>query len=145
MKSKLGIHCGFLACLCFLVGQFFGAVAITILAGYILLKEDNEFLRFSALKAALIVLFVSALTTIIYLLPDCFGFIDTLTRIFDADTPFNSIEAISKINSFLSLISSIVVFIKTILMLLLAVNACKIKTIKLPLVDDMINKYVIKE
>lgn len=145
MKSKLGIHCGFLACLCFLVGQFFGGVALTILVGYILLREENEFLRFSALKALVLVLFVYGLNTIIGLLPDCFGLIDTITRIADADTPFNSLEFVSKFNQFLNLITSIISYAKTILMLLLAVNACKIKTIKIPKVDDVITKFVIKD
>jgi uncharacterized membrane protein len=145
MKSKLGIHCGFLACLCFLVGQFFGGVALSILVGYILLKEENEFLRFSALKALVIVLFVSVLNNLIYLLPDFFGLIDSITRIFDADTYFNNIEFISKLNQVLSLCTSIVSFAKEILMLVLALFATKIKTIKLPVIDPVLAKYVIKD
>ena len=145
MKSKLGIHCGFLACLCFLVGQFAGAVALTIMAGYILLKEENEFLRFSALKALVIVLFVSALNWIVDILPNCCTFIDWITRIVNASQSFNSNEVISKINQIFDFILWIIGFAKSALMLLLAVKACKIQTIKLPVVDDVINKYIVKE
>ncbi|MBR4164617.1 MAG: hypothetical protein IKR43_00050, partial [Lachnospiraceae bacterium] len=61
MKSKLGIHIGFLACICFLVAQFGGLTPLALLAGYVLIREENDFLRMSALKALMIVLCAAVL------------------------------------------------------------------------------------
>ena len=145
MKSKLGIHIGFLACLCFLVGQFLGTVPLVLLVGYILIAEESDFVRISAIKALLIVVFVSVLDALIGLLPDLFTFIDWFTRIFNADTKFNNIEAIAKINQILDFIVWIILFCKKILMLLLAFMACGMKTIKVPFVEGLIAKYARKD
>ncbi len=145
MKSKLGIKIGFLACLCYLVGQFFGVVPLTLLTGYILLKEESDFVKISAIKAMLIVLFVYVLNALIGLLPDCFTFIDWFTRIFGADTSFNSLKAVAKIDQILDFIIWIIGFCKKVVMLFLAFLACGMKTIKVPVVDGLIEKYVTKE
>ena len=142
MKSKLGIHIGFLACICFLVAQFGGLVPLILLAGYILLFEENYFLRMSALKALLIVLASSVLTTLINLIPDVlFNLINWFTRIFGADTTFNNLKAISKITQIFSFLAWLVSTAKMLLLLLLAFLACRIKTIKLPFVDKLYDKY----
>ena len=136
MKSKLGIHIGFLACICFLVAQFGGLVPLILLAGYILLCEENYFLRMSALKAVLIVLLASVLSTLFTLIPNVlFDLCDRLSRIFGAETYFNNLAAISKINQIFSFLSWIVSTAKLLLLLLLAFLACGIKTIKIPFVD----------
>ncbi|MBR0131681.1 MAG: hypothetical protein IKR27_09785 [Lachnospiraceae bacterium] len=141
MKSKLGIHIGFLACLCFLVGYFMGGISLIALVGYILIAEDSDFVRISAVKSLLIVLFVSVLHALVGLLPDVFDFINWFTRIFNADTQFNSTEAISKINQIFDFIDWIIDFCKKILMLLLAFMACGMKTIKVPFIEGLIAKY----
>ena len=142
MKSKLGIHVGFLACICFLVAQFGGLVPLLLLAGYILLCENNYFLRMSALKALLIVLFASLLSVLCTLIPDVlFDFIDKITRIFGAETYFNNLKAVSKINQIFSFLAWIVSTCKLLLLLLLAFLACKIKTLPIPFVDKLYDKY----
>ena len=142
MKSKLGIHIGFLACICFLVAQFGGLIPLLLLAGYILLCEDNYFLRMSALKALLIVLIASVLTTLIGLIPDVlFNLINWFTRIFGADTTFNNLKAIVKIDQIFSFLTWIVTTCKMLLLLALAFLACKIKTIPIPFVDKLYDKY----
>ncbi len=145
MKSKLGIHIGFLACLCFLVGYFFGSVPLVLLVGYILIAEDSDFVRVSAVKSLLIVLMVDVLVLLIGLLPDLFDFINWFTRIFNADTQFNNTEAIAKINQIFDFIVWIVRFCEKILMMLLAFMACGMKTIKVPFVEGLIAKYARKD
>ncbi len=146
MKSKLGIHIGFLACICFLIAQFGGIVPLALLVGYILICEENDFLRMSALKALLIVLVVYVVNFLIGVIPDIlFGLFDKVSRIFGADTPFSSLKAVSKIDQIFSFFSWIVSTCKSILLLLLAFMACRIKTIKLPVIDNLIAKYAGKE
>ena len=142
MKSKLGIHVGFLACICFLVAQFGGWVPLVLLAGYILLFEENYFLRMSALKAFLILLFFTLLSTLINLIPDVlFDFINWFTRIFDAERTFNNLTAVAKINQIFDFLAWIVSTCRLLLLLLLAFLACRFKTIPVPFVDKLYEKY----
>ena len=142
MKSKLGLHIGFFACLCFLVAQFGGLIPAVLLVGYVLICEQNDFLRMSALKAFLIVLFSSVLVFLIDVIPDIlFGLFDKISRIFNAETAFNNLKAIVKIDQIFSFLSWIVTTCKSVLLLLLAFLALKVKTIPVPLVDGLIDKY----
>ena len=142
MKSRLGIHIGFLACICFLAAQFGGIVPITLLAGYVLICEENDFLRMSALKAFLIVLFVSVLNFLIGVLPDIiFELFDRISRIFGADTPFGNLSAINKIEQIFNFFIWIVNTCKALLLLLLAFLACRIKTVNVPIIDNLIDKF----
>ena len=145
MKSNLGLHIGFFACLCFLIAQFGGIVPLVLVVGYVLICEQNDFLRMSAVKAFLIVLVTSVLTFLIGVIPDIlFGLFDKISRIFNAETAFNNLKAISKINQVFSFFSWIVTTCKTVLLLLLAFLACRIKTIQIPVVDKLIDKYASK-
>ena len=142
MKSKLGIHIGFLACLCFLTAQFGGLVPMILLVGYVLIVEENDFLRMSALKAFLIVLFVSLLNWLIGVLPDIiFELFDWISRIFGAETPFGNLKAINKIEQVFSFFIWVVNTCKTLLLLLLAFLACRIKTVRIPIIDKLIDKF----
>ena len=146
MKSKLGIHIGFLACICFLVAQFGGLTPLALLAGYILIREENDFLRMSALKAVMIVLCAAVLNWLIGVLPDIvFELFDRLSRLFGAETPFSSLSAINKIEQFFNFLSWIVTTCKAVLLMLLAFLACRIKTVRLPLVDNLIDKFTKRE
>ncbi len=146
MKAKLGIHIGFFACIIFLVAQFGGLIPATLLVGYVLIREENDFLRMSAIKALLIVLVASVLNFTIGVIPDIlFELFDKVSRIFGADTPFGSLRAVAKIEQVFDLFSWLVSTGKAILLLLLAILACWIKTVKLPVIDNMIGKYAGKE
>ncbi|MBR6896631.1 MAG: hypothetical protein IKN24_00530 [Lachnospiraceae bacterium] len=141
MKTKLGISAGLLAFICFLVGQFFGGISFIVLAGYILLVEEDEFLRASALKALFIILFVDVLDLLVGLLPDLFTLIDWFTRIFNAETRFNNVAAIAKIDQIIDFVMWIVLWCKKVLMLVLAFLALSKKTISVPFVEGFIKKH----
>ncbi|MBQ6076395.1 MAG: hypothetical protein IJK86_09645 [Lachnospiraceae bacterium] len=146
MKSKLGIHIGFLACIGFLVAQFGGLIPATLLVGYVLLREENDFLRMSALKAFLIVLAASVLNFLIGVIPDIlFELFDWISRIFGANTPFGSLKAIGKIDQIFNFFSWLVTTGKAILLVALAFLACGIKTIKIPFIENLIEKYASKD
>ena len=70
MKSKLGLSVGALGALVFFAALFGGYVGVLLVAGYIVLVEDNEWLRRSAVKAVFTLVFFSVLITVINLIPD---------------------------------------------------------------------------
>ena len=145
MKANIGIHIGILAAIGFLVAQFGGLVPLVLIVGYVLLKEENDFLRMSVLKALAIVLAASVLNFLIGVIPDIlFEFIDRLTRLYGASTSFENLKAIMKIEQFFTFLAWLVSTCKAILLVLLACLACGVKTIKLPVIDKLIEKYALK-
>ncbi|MCR5742405.1 MAG: hypothetical protein K6F92_01560 [Lachnospiraceae bacterium] len=146
MKAKLGIHVGFFACIVFLLAMFGGLTPLLLVAGYVLICEDNDFLRMSAIKALLIVIFVALLNYLIGVIPDIlFDLFDWFSRIFNAETSFNSLGAILKINQIFNFIHWIVNTCEEVFLLLLAFLACGIKTVPVPFVEKLIEKYASKE
>lgn len=142
MKAKIGLHVGFLACLGFLAAQFGGWVPATLFVGYVLLCEENDFLKMSALKALLVVVAANVLTFLIGAIPNIlFELFDWVARIFGAKSSFSSLAGAAKFEQICNFLSWIVTTCKTVLMIVLAFMACRIKTIKLPVIDDLINKY----
>ena len=100
----------------------------------------------SALKAFLIVLAASVLNFLIGVIPDIlFELFDWISRIFGANTPFGSLKAIGKIDQIFNFFSWLVSTGKAILLVALAFLACGIKTIKIPFIENLIEKYASKD
>ena len=76
-KTKLGISTHLLAAIVYLLGLFGNTVAIVIAAGYVLIREDDEWLRKSAIKALVIHVFITALTYVIAFIPGVFEAINS--------------------------------------------------------------------
>ncbi|MCQ2534198.1 MAG: hypothetical protein MJ172_06490 [Clostridia bacterium] len=134
-RSNLGISVGLLgAFLCFaaLGGGYIPAV---IIAGYILMREGNMWLRTLAIRVIALMVVVTAVVTLINLIPDCWGWIGSWARLFEVDD-FPQY----KLNSLIGIITSIINICKTILLLCLGFKALKGSTIKLPVVDGMVSK-----
>ena len=75
-KTKVGISVGMIGAAVYFAGLFGGYIAVIILAGYILLCEENEWLRRSAVKAVALLMVFSFFTTAANLVPNVIGFID---------------------------------------------------------------------
>ena len=75
-------------------------------------------------------------------LPDIiFELFDRISRIFGAETPFGNLKAINKIEQIFSFFIWIVNTCKALLLLLLAFLACRIKTVRIPVIDKLIDKF----
>ena len=72
-RSKLGLPAGVAAALMYLVGLFGGYLAAIFAAGFILLQEEENFIRRAAVKTLLIMFAYSVLNVLILLLPDIIG------------------------------------------------------------------------
>lgn len=134
-KSKLNISVGLLGfILCF--STFFGSyIPAILIGGYILLREENAWIRTLAVRVLALLVIFGVASTVVYLIPDCLGVIQKFVAIFNSDG--FSIGVISRICSFLS---TVVSFAKTLVFLGLGLTALKGSTIKLPIVDNIVNK-----
>lgn len=132
-KTKLGISVSLLAAAVCLLGYFGGYVITGLLVGYILLKEENEGLKKLSVKVILVMLVFSVLSTLIGLIPSLENLISSFIQIFDADfyTQFAD-----RVFNFLYNVLSL---LKTVVFLLLGYSALTGKTVKIPVLDSLVD------
>lgn len=135
-KSKLGIAKELLAAGIFIGALAGGYVFAGIMVLYVLLKEDDQWLKEMGVKAIATLMVFSFFINCIDLVPDVVNWFATLTNILEAS--WDSY----KLTSAIGLITSILDIMRTIFFLVLAGKALKHQTVNVPIVDDLIKKYV---
>lgn len=131
-KTKLGVSAGLLGAAVYFTMLFGGYTPFLFIAAYVLLMEENEWLKKAVIKAFALAICFSLLSTIVNLIPDAISLIDRLAGIFKGSF---SIPFISGIISF---ISSAIYFIKTIIFLLLGLQAVKMMDFPIGFVDKIV-------
>ena len=115
-RTKLGLSVGLLgATICF-SGLFGGYLLTGILVGYVLLFEENIWLRKSAVKTFAVMVGFSLVSAVVGLLPSTIRIIDDILTLLD--------------------------MIKTILLLMMGVKAVTQGTVGIPMIDNLINKHM---
>lgn len=135
-KTKLGVSVGLLGAAVYFSAAFGGYVAMFLVAGYVLLFEENEWLKKAAVKAATLMIAVGVLNTAIGLIPDVLNWLYSFLTVFDV---YISVSTVSTI--FDSMIGAISI-IRTVFFLILGVKALNQGTVNVPVVDKLINKYM---
>ena len=135
-KSKLGIAKELLAAGIFVGALAGGYVFAGIMVLYVLLKEEDQWLREMAVKAIATLMVFSFFINCIDLIPDVVNWFATLTNLLDSS--WDSY----KLTSGIGLVTSILDIMRTIFFLVLAGKALKHQTINIPIADDLIKKYV---
>lgn len=135
-KTKLGISVGMLGAAIYLTGLFSGYLVAILIAGYVLLFEENGWLKRSAVKAVCLMVFFSLIITLINLVPNAINCIDNIVSIFDSDFYFSSIS------NLVSAVTGAIDIIEKILFIGLGFKAFNQGTIVIPVVDNLISKYM---
>lgn len=135
-RTKLGVSVGMLGAIIYLTGLFGGLLIPVLITGCVLLSEENEWLRKSAVKAIAVIAFFAFLTTALNLIPDAIGTIHSVVAIFGGRF---SIVAVSNI---ISAAVSILALIEKILLLALGIKALNQGNITIPVVDKLINRHM---
>ena len=130
-KTKLGLSIGLVGALTYFLGVFSGYTVLALLVGYILLCEEDTWLRKTAVKALIIPIVFSGLYYALDLLPTFLGSIGDLLGIFKVSFYPSSLY------SFFNLLKNGLVFIKEILMIILGILALKQKTIPFGPIDKI--------
>lgn len=133
-KTKLGISVAVMGAAMYFMGLFSGYFAVVVLAGYVLLMEENEWLKKTAVKVLTLMIAFSLLSALIGLIPDLISFINDICNIFDGTF---SIPVISKI---IYMLRSGLSLVETVLFLFLGLKALHQGTVKVPVVDKLVNK-----
>lgn len=135
-KTKLGISVGLLGAAAFLMAYFGGYTPVLLLTGYVLLFEENAWLKRSCVKAIALMVSYACLLAIIGFIPDILGCISSLMSVFDGYFDY------AKLSAVLNVITGVLDIIRTALFLLLGMKALNQGTIRIPYVDGLLDKYI---
>lgn len=135
-KTRLGISVGMLGAAIYLTGLFSGYLVAVLLTGYVLLFEENGWLKRSAVKAVSLMVFFSFVTALIALIPSAINCINYIVSIFGGN--FH----ISFISKLVTAVTSVIDFVEKLLFIGLGVKALNQGTIAVPVVDKLVSKYM---
>lgn len=140
-QTKLGISVGLLAALAFFTALFAGVnVALFLLVGYILMVEENPWLRRSAVKAVVIVFIFAVVSAIWNLIPEIFEYIGKIAYLFDGSLEGDFFDFLYyKLDSF---VEGTLYLAEKILLLILGIKALSQKTLIIPAIEKIINKHI---
>ena len=136
MKTRLGVSIGLLGAAVYFVALFDGFLALTLIAGYILLFEESEWLKKSAVKAFAILAGVALLRALIGFVPDILNLINNLIGIFG-----QSFSA-RPVSSLISFVDTALVIGRKALLLLLGLQALTQNTIAVAPIDNLVDKHM---
>ncbi len=135
-KTKLGIPIGLLAAAIYFIGLFGGYLSAILLTAYVLLVEDDEWLRRSSVKAIMLMILFSLIHIVLGFIPDALEVITNIIGLFvETFTYGKLLQSIDAIKGIFSIM-------KSILFIVLGTSALKGRSILLPVVDKMIYKYM---
>lgn len=136
-RTKLGISVGMMGAGIYFAGLFGGYIAVLFMVGYVLLFEENGWLKRSAIKATALLMIFSFITTIIGLIPSAVTVVDNILAIFNIGIGRGIL------NNIAYAVSGIISIIEKLLFLVLGVKALKQETIVIPSVEELISRHVV--
>ena len=135
-QSRLGISVGLLCAAVYFLGLFSGYLAVIILVGYILLVEENAWLRKNAVKALALMMIFSLITAIVNLIPGVISFVNDVFVVFGGK--FN----ITFLNRLANAIVSAIGLVEKVTLLLFGIKSIHQSSISIPLIDGLIETYM---
>lgn len=135
-KTRFGITVSLLGAAIYFMGLFGGFLVTALLTAYVLLFEENEWLKKSAVKAVALMVVFSILSVLIYLIPNVISFIDNVVGIFGGSFYINLVSSLA------NAAASALDIIEKVLFIGLGIKALNQGNIAVPVVDKLIDKYM---
>lgn len=135
-KSRLGISVGLLGAAVFFACYFGGYTAAIVLAGYILLFEDNVWLKRATVKGVALMFAFPVLASVIYLIPNIISLVDSIFNVFGGSF------YITFISNIIGVIECTLDIVKKLVFIVLGLKAFNQGTVRIPVIDSLINKYM---
>lgn len=133
-KTRLGISAALLGAVVCFSGLFSGYLLVFLLTAYILLMEENVWLKKTAVKTVAVLMVFSLLNAVLGLIPDLISVTSSIFNI------FNGSFSIRILSSIISAARSVLGFLETLLLLGLGFKALNQGTIKIPMIDKLVDK-----
>ena len=135
-KTRFGITVSLLGAAIYFMGLFGGFLVTALLTAYVLMFEENEWLKKSAVKAVALMVVFSILSVLIYLIPNVINFIDSVVGIFGGSFYINLVSSLA------NAAASALDIIEKVLFIGLGIKALNQGNIAVPVVDKLIDKYM---
>lgn len=136
-KTKLGISQGLLGAVVYFSAALLGYISLFIIGGYILLIEKTEWLKKCVVKAIALMLIYSLISTVIGIIPQVFSFGSGDESLFGSYYLY-----LTGTYSILAAVLMVLNLVRTVLFIVLGVKALNEKTIRIPIVDRIIDTYI---
>jgi len=134
-KSKLGVSAAILGASLYFIGLS-GLFSVILVAGYVLLCEEDSWLRKNAVRAIAIVLFFTVLSSVLNLLPNAIDLINQVLALFKADR-----IDLGDLDRIISILRSVLSIGQTIILILSGFAALNNKSHKFGPVDKIVDKH----
>lgn len=135
-KSNLGVSVGFIGALAYLAAFVNSFVGLLLIVGYVLLREENIWLRKNVLKAMVLYIGFLLLGIAVRLIPNFFSLLNTFLSIFR----FNFVSA--AFTGIFGTLMKLLSYCAKLLYLALGVMALTQRTIAFAPLDKFIDKLV---
>ena len=135
-KTRAGVSVGLLGAALYLTALFGGYVPLILLAGYVLLAEENPWLKRAAVKAAVVVFTFALLRAVIGFVPDFLDLTGRIFRLFDQDF------SVPILSGLVSLISEVLSLIEKIMLIVLGVKALAQGSLSVGIIDRTVGKHM---
>ena len=135
MKTKIGVSATLLAAGVYFSALFGGYIPLVVVAGYILIAEENEWLRRTAVKAAILKVVFDLLALAMNFIPAyLLDFIRDIVYLFNGS--FNY----SVVTNIFTVLGDIVRICEVVLFVILGIKALKMQDVKIGAVDSAADK-----
>ncbi len=135
-KAKLGISVGLVGAILYCLGLFGGALVTIAAVAYVLICEENEWLKKTAVKVVFLMFLFPIVQFAVGLIPDLARIVVDFLNIFKVYPNIDVIYAIE------NLIYSLVNIAKYVVFAIFGVMALSKKSVKIPLIDSLIDKHM---
>lgn len=135
-KTKLGISVGLVGAILYLCGYFSGYLAALLIAGYVLLAEENVWLKKTSVRVVVLMIGFSVLYTLLGLIPDLIGLVNSVFNVFGGHF------GISFVTNIINVFRNLLDLFKLVVFFLLGASAPAQKDIRIPGLDDLIDKHM---
>ena len=132
-KTKLGMSIGLLSAVIYFTALFGGYIPLFMIAGYVLIFEQNDWLKRVCFKAVILLIAFSMITAIVGILPNLMNSFSNFIQIFNGDFSYVFISRI------VNIFNDIMNIIKVILFIMLGFKAYKIQDIRISNIDKIID------
>jgi len=144
-KSKLGISISLFSAFLFFLGLAGSVVAVMIAVGYILLLEENVILKKTAIKALIITVVLSIVSSFVSLLSifivNGFSAIANYATMNTDNDNYNIYRFLQFLQSFPQLLNIIMQILKGIILVVLGFRTYRQKPIGLKWIDKILDKH----
>jgi uncharacterized membrane protein len=135
-KTKLGISVGLVGAILYCLGLFGGALVTIAAVAYVLIFEENEWLKKTAVKVVFLMFLFPIVQFAVGLIPDLARIVVDFLNIFKVYPDIAIVYAIE------NLIYGLVNIAKYVVFAIFCVMALSKKSVKIPLIDSLIDKHM---